>query len=304
MNDNGENKIDLTITHRALGNITDLNEGNPKFSPDGKWIIFQVQASTSTIACNNDAVNPGAGFDEDAYIAPWPKLDKVWKMTNIRVGLGKGVLHPVLLQNWMYWMNITGTGGGVGNITGTLDYAPFSVVNGVPTIGAITECTTGKCGLPAGTKPWYETTGYEPNFPDHVFFTTGFTYPTVQVFGFDLSRGMSTGPVSNTDGKTYTEFWNCDMDGRFALTMSSEGTPVVPTTNLTASDLAVTTCGSGLVRHRLTGYNVPDSPDYLPNGGIVSHPVFGFNGKLYWTLQQPDKVSLVYSGDFNPTALQ
>jgi hypothetical protein len=299
MADDGSNKIDLTATKRALRGITDLNEGNPKFSPDGKWIIFQAQARTSQVACNNDAVNPGAGFEEDAYIAPWPQLDKVYKMTDIRVGLGKGTLHPALLANWMYWMNITGAGGGVGNITGTFDYAPFSIVAGVPTIGAVTECTAGKCGLPEGSKPWYEPAGYNPTFPDRVFFTTGFTYPTVQIWAFDLSRSAALGPVSNTNGETYTEFWSCDDSGNFAVTMTTEFTPHVPTTSLGMSDLTLATCGSGLQRKPLTTYNTPGSPMYLEGTGIVSHPILGPAPKVYWTLQQPGKVSLIFMADLN-----
>jgi hypothetical protein len=50
---------------------------------------------------------------------------------------------------------------------------------------------------------------------------------------------------------------------------------------------------------QLTSYNVPGSPMYLEGTGIVSHPVFGPGPKIYWTLQQPGKVSLIFMADFN-----
>lgn len=302
MAEDGSGKTNLSATVTALGSsLTNKNVGNVKFDPTGHWLIFMVQDSTSTQACNSSAANPGAGFDYNAYAIHYPDFTGLTKLTNYPINVGQGVLHPALINNWFYTMHITGvSAGAVGSFKGDLVYAPFSVVSGAPSVGTLQPWDN-----PLTAANWYETTGFNPNILDTIYFTSGTTYPTVQVYSFNLDTGNVNTQVSNTNGASYTEFWNCDDTGSFALSMSTEFiTPsFVPTTSLGESDMILATCGSGYKRVPLTSYNNPASPMYISGTAVVSHPVWGIGQThVFWTLQQPSMVSTIWMANFNSTS--
>jgi hypothetical protein len=305
MAEDGSNKINLTATHSVLAALTTKNEGQAKFDPTGKLVIFQVQGSTSTAACNSAGANPGAGFDQNVFICDYPNFVACTQQTTYAMNAGLGVLHPELTNNFAYWMAVTGAGGVSGgvNFHGNFSFAPFSIAAGVPTIGTITVCGPGACGMPAATPNWFETTGRDPNSLDSVFFTSGNTFTNTNIYKFDLNRGAFVNAVSNTNATTYTEFWNCDDTGSLALSMSSEFTPSPTFTSVPFTDLILGTCSTGLKRIPLTTYNTPGTSQYISTGVVVSLPVWGAGQKyIYYTIQQGGMVSTIWMASFNGAA--
>src|ERR1700722_10346766 len=64
MNPDGGNKTCLTCSYSALSN---LNVGNPVWSPDGKFIVFQAQDPPSHGAAADAPNFPATGWNNDLW---------------------------------------------------------------------------------------------------------------------------------------------------------------------------------------------------------------------------------------------
>lgn len=283
MSYDGSNKVNLTATHPNLAALTNLNEGNVKFSPNGQWVVFQAQGSTSTIACDNNAANPGAGFDQNVYVCDFPAFAACTQMTHLTIGIGVGTLHPTLNSSFLFWMNIQGVGMTDAGLFGTFRYAAFAIVMGIPTIGTPSN-------LSPNAPNWFEPAGYNPLSQCTAYYTSGATRSTTQVFPVNMCTSTVNGPVSVLGSSS--EFWNVDSTASLSLTMGTQFTPapIPPSPGTPSTDLYSAASGTGVAPLPLTFYNTPSSPEYIPTTGsgqlVVSHPVWG-NGQQYvlWTLQ-------------------
>lgn len=123
----GSGVTNLTVD---LAGLPDGHRGNPAWSPDGAWIIFQAGAYQSDLNLPGYA-SPGLGLANDVYIMSYPGLT-VTRLTDV-VDVTGGVLHPHFnaAGTRVWWaQKETGVADGRWFIVG----ADFSVVDGVPTL--------------------------------------------------------------------------------------------------------------------------------------------------------------------------
>jgi len=304
MHYDGSNKVNLSATAPGLLAFTGkLNQGNAKWSPDGKWIVLQVQSGNSIAPCNISGTNPGSGFEQNVVVCT-ATASRCWQLTFNIPGTGSGVLHPQWTSDlgYLYWMNILGTGNTDANFYGTLRSAPFSTLSNTPTLGPATDFTDG-----INATNWYEPAGYMPNNPCQIFVTSGVHWNTTQIFSFNVCQHTGWTPVTPLTGAgettgPYSEFHNCDSTSSLALVSSSRYTPksIPPAGTITfpEDDLTLMPCSSSAWTFPLTFYNSPKALQYIPGPVYVPHPVWAAGLSLVlFTVESPG-ASSIWSASF------
>lgn len=191
----------ITNLTPGLAGLPDGHRGNPEWSPDGAWILFQAGTYQSELA-QPGLASPGLGLANDIYIMSYPGL-VVTKLTDIVDDTG-GVLHPHFnaAGDRIWWaQKETGTAGSGRWFNAAAD---FSVVAGVPTLSNLTYYKPRGNGL-------YETHVFSPN-DAHALFTHT-SAGTSQEPGLTLYRvdadDLTSSPVTiegNTSGGTI-QYW-------------------------------------------------------------------------------------------------
>lgn len=89
-NADGSGMVELDLTHADLPAYAHI--GNPHWSPDGAWFLFQAATYVDHLGDTPGFSTPGLGLANDVYIASYPGL-AVTRLTDIVTGAA-GVLHP------------------------------------------------------------------------------------------------------------------------------------------------------------------------------------------------------------------
>src|ERR1700722_13520181 len=121
MNPNGTGNTCLTCTGAAGASaLPGLNMGNPKWSPDGHFIVFQAQALPSLGSAIADLVNfPGSGYNSELWATD--TAGNFWQLTFQAGGTAcsgspwGGVIYPAFSWNgallaWGQRINPSGCG--------------------------------------------------------------------------------------------------------------------------------------------------------------------------------------------------
>lgn len=297
----GTNPINLSLTTVGLSAITQ-SVGNPKLSWDGNWIILQVLKATSNYACNDVTANPGAGFDNDGYICDWPAVASCTDVIAVTANIGAGTLHPLFTSDTgkVCYFHISGAGGfNAANEWGDLRCAAFTHPGGTPTLSStVTRSpTTAACTVHCG----YEPAGAHPFNPDLIYFTI-FTpnWNAFQVLSYSISTGAT---VAMTQLNMYSEFWQSDSTGSYAVTGTTQWTLNPNPVNYSGvgvppSDVAIEILNSGTGSIPVTSFNTPSSPFYTGVSSTIGKPAWG-NGRkyIYFTLQRGG-INTIYMGTF------
>lgn len=297
----GTNPINLSTTTVGLGAIGQ-SVGQPRFSPNGSWVIYQELISTSNFTCDNTSANPGTGFDNNVQIGDYPNFAVATQVVTVTPNIGAGSLHPSFNadQSFIGYMHNLGAGGfNPANLYGNFKTASITFPANVPTLGSTNTFTDGS------PHNGYETAGYNPCNSDEMYFTSWPTWPTTRIFKFSISRQTET-PL--TPLNVFTEFWNTDSTCSWAASASTIGSittyPKDIGGGVPINELTVASASSGVNWKALTQYNTPGSSDYNGQGSstVVSKPQFAKgNSMICWTAQVNKNrvlVNSIYCGTF------
>lgn len=262
----GSNLTELNVTHADLP--ANAHRGNPHWSPDGNWFIFQAATYVEHLGDTPGFSSPGLGLANDIYVAKWPELT-VTRLTNIVTGAA-GVLHPHYNHDGtrIWWSRkMAGRSG-----RWFLESADIAYPGGVPTL------SNRKLHLPLGDG-LYETHAFGPTGVQALFSHTA--AGTTSVPGLNLYRCNAGDFYTNLvavendhDPDTYWhEHGHIMPDGSMLFFMGSRNSAFDPWTNLQSDIYRIdnTTPPTGLAT-QIT--RTMDDGDGTYQGD-VTHPVCG-----------------------------
>lgn len=247
-----------------------LNRGNPAWSPDGRFIAFQAQQGPSLGRIGNALNRPGSGWNNDLWIMD-ASGRKYWRIVNVFPGRG-GVIHPQF--SWagdkLTWAERTARQPFPYG-TWELKVADFLVSpEGVPSVSNIRTFT------PGAQKFYYEPHGFSPD--DRILFFMGEPQRGQSHFGMDVySLELATNRLTNlTDTpQQWDEFPTPMPSGRKLVWSSTAGTDSTP--RRVKCDLWIMDY-DGSNKKKLTFFNDPNSPDYMPDGICPADPDWNADG--------------------------
>lgn len=173
----------ITNLTTGLAGLPTGHRGNPEWSPDGAWIIFQAGTFQSELA-QPGLASPGLGLANDVYIMSYPGL-VVTKLTSIADNTG-GVLHPHFnAAGDKVWWAQKETGLAADG-RWFIAAADFSVVGSTPTLTNLTYYKPKGNGL-------YETHVFNASYALFTHASTG----TSQEPGLTLYRTSATDLTSS-----------------------------------------------------------------------------------------------------------
>lgn len=151
----GSGMVELDVTHPDIP--ANAHRGNPHWSPDGAWFLFQAATYVDHLGEIPGFSSPGLGLANDVYIASWPGLE-VTRLTNIVNGAA-GVLHPHFNHDGtkVWWSRKM-----AGRERWFLETADISFPGGVPTL------SNRALRLPRGDG-LYETHSFSPSGAQALF---------------------------------------------------------------------------------------------------------------------------------------
>ena len=267
INPDGSGDTCLTCNSTALPG---LNAGNPVWSSDGKFILFQAQQPPSLGYEGNLRDRPGSGWNNDLW-AMDSAGKKFWQLTHVPPVTG-GVIHPQFSRTgnqvtWGQRLQVTPSPWG----TWELVVGTFAVsAGGVPAITGIKTYTPGT------NKYYYEPHGFSADLKT-VFFM-GNLEPGQDLWGFDnYSFNLATGRLKNLTAtmNQWEEFPTPMPNTNKLIYMSTEGNAWTRR-HLLCDLWMMNADGSG--RERLTFYNDPRSSDNIPEGVCLADPEWNADG--------------------------
>jgi Tol biopolymer transport system component len=252
-----------------------LNKGNPEWSPDGRFIAFQVQEVHSALGVDNDILDfPGSGWNNDLWLMD-ASGTKFWRVTNVPEPQG-GVIYPIFSWSgkeilWSQRLSSSTKAEPWG--TWELELGDFVVsLDGVPSVQNV---RTFRPGVNQG---YYEPHAFSRD--DTTIFFMGNLQPgmnvnAMDIYSFDLRTQQLTDLTTNAEGS-----WN-----EYPSPFPSETDKIVyMSTTDTGRTLGHAECDlwvmnyDGSDKQRLTFLNDPQSPDYVPDGVCTDDNDFNADG--------------------------
>jgi uncharacterized protein (TIGR03437 family) len=238
-----------------------LNVGNPIWSRDGKFIVFQVQMVNLGDALANFPDFPGSGWQNDLWATD--TSGHFWRLTN-QAGNNSnqgGVICPTI--SWdgtkLAWGQRTSTSPAKPTSafgTWELAVATWSETGGVPSIGAPSYYS------PGANNYYYEPHGF--SIDNQTVFFMGNLTPGMEEYAMNIySFNLQTNTLTNLTN-TLTDWYE------YPVSLPSVDKVVYMYFNRTT----YSTCHSdlwlmnydGTDKERLTFYNDSYSSDYVPQG--------------------------------------
>ncbi len=266
MNPDGSGKVCMTCNNAAL---PPKHIGNPATDPANNWIVFQVEKASISGAVADYYANPGAGINDDIWIMNW-NATQFLQVTNTPLSEG-GVLHPHFSNKGdkLIWaQRISSSGSPYG--TWTIQVADFSVVNGSPVVSNI------RSFAPGAQQQFYETHGFSADDSKIIFsgnLAAGQSVYDIDIYTLDLETNQL---VDLTNNNNWNEHAHYSPLANNITWMSSVGLPA-PTGPGVQTDFWIMN-PDGSYPERLTYFNDPTSPEFIPNVTHVTCADLAWNG--------------------------
>jgi len=192
------------ISAEVMANIgtgiidTSTNQGNPKYSPNGVWVMISYQEIGSAYACSAHAVVAGAATDYGILICDAATYANCAAVYTVTAGTGHGALHPQWAQDGtkIFWNDWNADNDIQEGNSGFLAFATFTAGT-PPSIGTITR--VDPFGNGSGHSNWYEpwdSNGWNGGTTCILYVTTDIienshTYANVGLGWYNICNGTS-----------------------------------------------------------------------------------------------------------------
>ena len=260
---------DTCLTCRAAA-LPALHKGNPVWSPDGKFIVFQVEVPPSHGWKRDFLDMPGSGWNNDLWATD--TRGHFWQLTHVGEGSG-GVIYPTF--SWdgakLSWGQ---------RLSPYPNFGSWELAVGTFTVSAdgIPSITNIKYYTPGANHYYYEPHSFSRD--DQTLFFMGTLQPgmsrlpqAMDIYSLNLVTGAFADLTNTLD--QWSEFPETMPAGNKLVYMSTTDTDRRPgkyecdlwSMNYDGSD-----------KRRLTFFNDPKSPDYVPEGICLCDPRWNSDG--------------------------
>lgn len=267
MRPNGFNVRSLTVGKPGLPS---KNIGQPAWHPSGAFIAFQAQdPALEGVPKELEPylTTPGAGVQNNVWIMT-ADGSRFWQITNVKDR--HGVLHPQFSPDGkrLVWSElIIASKDGIGSWA--IKLADFAVTGGRPVV------TNVKTLRPRDLQ-FYETHGFSPDGKKLLF--SGVprekNFYDMEIYAMDVATGVAVALTRNDEWDEHAHF---TLDGRHIVWASSEGIVQSKKTADVKLDYWVMRA-NGTGKRRLTGFNDPSAPEYVPAGAAAADFDWGPDG--------------------------
>ena len=273
--------------HCVTCNIPALTEykGNPAWIPSGKYILFQatdpaLPKTAKSRAQYMQVTSPGSGWHNNLWVVS-ADGSKAWQLTHVDVHQGLIHAHFDNAGTRITWAQLDRNAG---QQHWSIKIATFTDQGGTPRITDIRSYTPGNLSF-------YETHGFSEG-GTRVLFTgksQGYSASHLNwgIFSFDIETGALT-TLADPKDTNWNEHAHYTPDGKHVIWMSSkdisqtkayEGESYTsPFATLKTDYWIMNPDGSN--KQRLTYFNDPKSPMYIPGHVIASDLSFLSNTEM------------------------
>ncbi len=326
MSINGSTPISLMPPLIGIPDASTHASGNPRYSPDGRFMLFQMQDSHTGLSCHAAGAGPGGGFGNGLFVrnvltnvvtelavqgdntghhcAP-AAICQVLVPLVPYVNDGHGVLHWNLTADGahVYGSYVMGTNSGQQvPLKGTFRWCAINLTGATPTITNCAE-TDVPPGDGTGNFNWYEGAGFLPTDPCVIYATTGTQLNGSALHTSILRYNTCTGNYSivTPDG-CYSEFAAIHPRGIFAIASSSCKDPNPSLFNFNQPiigplDLVMFNAATGAGLIPITLYNSPGTVGETQY--TISHGSWDWTGNYFIAnVVVPGVASFLYRWNF------
>ena len=264
----------LKVISAGLKGLPGKNVGHPAWSPDGKWLVFQAEKAEHE-AVTAYAPTPGAGICNDLWALDMAS-GQARPLRVVPSSPDCGVLSPRFSADGkrLSWSEMY-SGPRRGGREFGWQWLMVADVQAGPDGLALSNIRKFQPGGPA----FYENHGFSPD-GKRLIYTTNSLTPSVaagdreDICVYDLALDRQT----RLTDSGYNEHAVFSPDGKQIVWMSNEGIASVAGSPYRGTDYWIMQA-DGSDKRRLTYFNDPASPMYLPGLTVMSDLSFSPDGK-------------------------
>ncbi len=281
MNFDGTNQVCISC---AAPGVPQRNNGNAAWHPSGKYIVFEAQNPNYP---DLPSAYPGAGINDDIWIM---NGDGTNAKQITFVASGNGVVHPHFNHrgDTLIWAEKVGPATGV---TSTLGRWVIRIASYDPTlVNSVYNIQTYEPVTPI----FYETFGFSNDDTQMIFsanMSPNQTVPTIDVFTYNFGTQALTNLTNTTSVWDEHAHFNPVGNGSPILWMSSQDLLPMPNFQNYIDEYWWMNV-DGTNKTRMTYFNDPTAPEYIPTYGGVAP------GDVAWSPDGTKFLGLVVTGKY------
>lgn len=246
--------------------------GNPAWHPSGDFLVFQAQNSYRGFGRLTDYfANPGAGINNDVWVMDADGR-QFWQFTKVPARIG-GVLHPHFSPDGskLLWSQRVSVRGGKWGVW-SLRVADFAVVGAVPRISNERILQPGK------QQKMHESHGFSRDGRS-VLFSGNLEQGQEEIHADIYLLNLESGELRNLTNSAdqWDEHAHFSPDGRTIVWMSSRDQPYRLRAGRLRTDYWLMNA-DGSNKRRLTYFNQPGHPHYVPEGVAAADSAWSPDG--------------------------
>lgn len=236
--------------------------GQPAWHPSGKFLAFQAEApdlDTGRLSerLANFLKSPGLGINNNIWIMS-ADGERYWRITRVKSRLG--VLHPAFSEDGTRLVWAEALRRSYNGLKWGIKLADFHIAGDTPVVGNIRTYTPGGFSL-------YKPHGFSPD-GSRILYSAGPGSRDFYHLEIYLFNPMADAWKQLTENDEWDDYPRFSPDGRHIVWASSLGQSETRETQGLLTDYWIMRSdGSG--KKRLTYFNNPLAPEYIP-GGVVA----------------------------------